>query len=56
MVFDVKSPVLFILLDCNVFKVDGPRTFKELVRILSDCRAFETNVCRISLFGNSILG
>jgi hypothetical protein len=54
--FDDKALVLLIVLDVNVFKVDDPRTFKELVRILSDCRAFETNVCGISLFGNSILG
>jgi hypothetical protein len=58
---DVKVDVLLIVLDCNVFKVDGPRAFKELVRISSDFRAFETNgfllnVCGTILFGNSILG
>jgi hypothetical protein len=56
-----KSPVLLIVLDCNVFKVDGPRTFKELVMISSDFRAFETNefllnTSGIILFGNSIEG
>jgi hypothetical protein len=34
---------MLIVLDCNVFKVDGPRTFKLDVRILSDFKAFETN-------------
>jgi hypothetical protein len=60
-VFDDKSPVLLIVLDCNVFKLDAPNTFKELVRILSDCRAFETNEFLLNtsgtmLFGNSIDG
>jgi hypothetical protein len=59
--FDVKVDVLLIVLDCNVFKVDGPKTFKELVRISSDFKAFEINefllnTSGIILFGNSILG
>jgi hypothetical protein len=59
--FDVKVDVLLILFDCTKFKLDGPRTFKELVRILSDCKAFETNafllnVCGTISFGNSIEG
>jgi hypothetical protein len=59
--FDVKSAVLLILLDCNVLSVLGPKTFKELVMISSDFRAFETNefllnTSGITLFGNSILG
>ena len=60
-VLDVKVDVLLIVLDCIVFKVDGPRTFKELVMISSDFRAFETNefllnTSGIILFGNSIEG
>ena len=60
-VFDDKPPVLLIVLDCNVFKVDGPKTFKLDVRTLSDCSARETkafllNVCGTMLFGNSIDG
>jgi hypothetical protein len=60
-VFDDKSPVLLIVFDCNVFKVDAPTTFKLDVRILSDCRAFETNEFLLNtsgtmLFGNSIDG
>jgi hypothetical protein len=59
--FDDKVEVLLIVLDCNVFKVDGPKTFKELVRISSDFKAFETNefllkVCGTISLGNSILG
>jgi hypothetical protein len=60
-VFDDKLPVLLIELDCTVLSVDGPRTFKELVRISSLFKAFETNeflldTSGITLFGNSILG
>jgi hypothetical protein len=60
-VFDDKAPVLLILLDCTVFSVDAPNTFKLDVRILSDCRAFETNEFLLNtsgtmLFGNSIDG
>ena len=59
--FDDKAPVLLIVFDCNVFKVDGPKTFKLDVRILSLCKAFETNafvlnVCGTISFGNFILG
>ena len=60
-VFDVILLVLLIELDCNVLSVLGPKTFKELVMISSDFKAFETNefllkVCGITLFGNSIEG
>jgi hypothetical protein len=60
-VFDDKAPVLLIVLYCKVLSVDTPNTFNEDVRILSDCRAFETkafllNVCGTMLFGNSIDG
>jgi hypothetical protein len=59
--FDIIELVLLIVLDCNVLSVLGPKTFKELVIISSDFRAFETNefllkVCGIILLGNSILG
>jgi len=60
-VFDDKAPVLLIVFDCNVFSVDGPKTFKELVRILSLCNArlsndFLLNVVGITLFGKFIDG
>ena len=60
-VLDVKSPVFIIVFEFNVFKVDGPKTFNDDVRTLSDCNAFETNafllnVCGILLFGKSIEG
>jgi hypothetical protein len=60
-VFDDKLPVLLIELDCNVLSVLGPKTFKELVKISSLFKAFETNefllnTSGITLFGNSILG
>jgi hypothetical protein len=59
--FDVKELVLLIVLDCNVFKVDGPNTLRELVIISSLFKAFETNefllnTSGITLFGNSIEG
>jgi hypothetical protein len=61
MEFDVKELVLLIVLDCNVLSVHGPKTFKELVRISSDFKAFETkldllNTSGTILLGNSILG
>jgi len=32
-VFDDKAPLLIIVFDCNVFSVDGPKTFRELVML-----------------------